>query len=128
MFLLSGLKTYFIMAVLVSGLGAGAYMYYQTTQAKIEALKAENLLYETANESLEKTLGEVRTQQKITQRNAEELTRSLQSLEKQNNELRKKFIEHDLTDLAINKPGRIESIINEGTKDVFDSIESITSE
>lgn len=40
--------------------------------------------------------------------------------------LTKKLAEHDLTYLANEKPGLIEKRINDGTKDVFDSIEQLT--
>ena len=116
------------MGTVLLGLGTGAYAYYQTSQSKIRALEAENVLYSSANETLEKTLDEVREQHEISQRNAEELSRSLTEVERQNSELRKIFLEHDLTDLAMKKPGLIESRINEGTKSVFDDIERITSE
>lgn len=42
-------------------------------------------------------------------------------------ELRKKLIEHDLTKLALEKPGLIENRINNATKKLFDDIRSSTA-
>ena len=39
----------------------------------------------------------------------------------------RKLQKHDMTRLSIAKPGRMEKIINDGTKDLFNSLESITA-
>ena len=42
-------------------------------------------------------------------------------------DLRKKLHKHNLTRLSIKKPGLIEKRINNGTKKLFDNIESLTA-
>ena len=60
-------------------------------------------------------------------------TNSLLELQSKNQEIEAEmsryldiFKRHDLTKLAIAKPGMIETRVNKGTKDVFDSIEKDT--
>ena len=43
------------------------------------------------------------------------------------NELRQTFLDHDLSNLAMQKPGLIERRVNSGTQKVFDDIESYTA-
>ena len=47
--------------------------------------------------------------------------------EEYGDDLRKKLHKHDLTRISIKKPGLIEKRINDGTKKLFERIESLTA-
>jgi len=108
--------------ILMMGLG-GYFLYNQNT-----TLKAENQAYELRDQVQKET---IEAQQKsfatqtsalnnMTARNAEiegEMSRYLDI-----------FRRHNLNKLALAKPGLIETRVNNGTKDVFDSIESDSKE
>jgi len=51
----------------------------------------------------------------------------LDAAEDYKNELIGKLQKHDLTRLSYRKPGLIEKRINNGTQNIFDSLESLTS-
>jgi hypothetical protein len=43
------------------------------------------------------------------------------------NKLRQTFAKHDLDNLALNKPGLVEKIVNKGSKKVMDNLVAITT-
>ena len=108
--------------ILMMGLG-GYFLYNQNT-----TLKAENQAYELRDQEQKLT---IEAQQEsfakqssalnnMTARNAEiegEMSRYLDI-----------FRRHNLNKLALAKPGLIEKRVNNGTKDVFDTIESDSKE
>lgn len=55
-----------------------------------------------------------------------ELQRQMQQAEQQVDDLQDIFNEHDLEELARERPGLIEGIINDGTREAFDDLECIT--
>jgi hypothetical protein len=55
------------------------------------------------------------------------LQENLNAAEDYKNELIGKLQKHDLTRLSYRKPGLIEKRINNGTQNIFDSLESLTS-
>ena len=56
-----------------------------------------------------------------------ELEAALNKSEETREEMLRIFRDHDLTNLATQKPGLIEKRINDGTRKAFDDLESITS-
>ena len=56
-----------------------------------------------------------------------DLQMKLNEAEEYGDDLRKKLHKHNLTRLSIKKPGLIEKRINDGTKKLFKSIESLTA-
>jgi DNA-binding MarR family transcriptional regulator len=57
----------------------------------------------------------------------ETLTEENQKAQEEVKNIREKFAKHDLTVLSLKKPKLIEKIINKGTKDVLNELESITT-
>lgn len=111
----------------ISAIGGGAYWYYTSTQKTILDLTAQKALLEAANDSLNETLNTIREQSKFQQENAAELQKKIAESEAALNNLRGILIDHDLTHLALKKPGLIEKRVNDGTKEVFDAIERDTT-
>jgi hypothetical protein len=54
------------------------------------------------------------------------LNQSNRNAEQRLNELRQIFAEHDLSNLALERPGLIERRINDATQNIFDDLECIT--
>jgi predicted ribosome quality control (RQC) complex YloA/Tae2 family protein len=118
-------KLYGIIIVLglLGGLGFGAKYYYDSTQAKIEQLVAEKQILDQAVKTNEATIGRMRQDAERTQRLNDELQANLREAEAGLDQIRATLSDHDLTRLALRKPGLIETRINNGTKQVFDQIE-----
>jgi chromosome segregation ATPase len=119
------LKIYGIIIVmgLLGGLGFGVKYYYDSTQAKIEQLTAEKQILDQAVKTNEATIGRLREDAARQQELNNELQANLREAEAGLDQIRATLSDHDLTRLALRKPGLIETRINNGTKEVFDQIE-----
>ena len=109
---------------IILAMGIGGYFLYQQN----ESLKAENMAYEVRDQEQKATIAAV-------QENFEKQTSALNSLTARNAEIEGEmaryldiFRRHNLNKLALARPGLIETRVNNGTKDVFDSIESDSAE
>ena len=112
---------------LIGGVVYGAYAYYNDTQQRIKTLQENNAKLETVAKTNELTINSLQqSQEKYAELN-NELQVKLDEAEKYGDDLRKKLHKHNLTRLSIKKPGLIEKRINDGTKKLFDSIESVTA-
>ena len=123
------LKVYMLIIVmgLVGGVVYGAYFYYNDTQQRIKTLQENNAKLETVAKANELTINSLQeTQERLATLN-NELQTKLNLALTYGDDLRKKLHKHDLTRLSIKKPGLIEKRINDGTKKLFDSIESVTA-
>ena len=123
------LKIYMLIFVLaiIGGVGYGAYAYYQDTQQRIATLQQNNAKLETVAKQNETTINSLQESQEKFANLNKELQGKLDEAERYGDDLRKKLHKHDLTRLSIKKPGLIEKRINDGTKKLFDNIESITA-
>ena len=123
------LKIYMLIFVLaiIGGVGYGAYAYYQDTQQRIATLQQNNAKLETVAKQNETTINSLQESQEKFANLNKELQGKLDEAERYGDELRKKLHKHDLTRLSIKKPGLIEKRINDGTKKLFDNIESLTA-
>ena len=104
--------------ILMMGLG-GWFLYNQNT-----TLKAENQAFELRDQEQKLTI-------EAQQESFETQTSALNSLTARNAEIEGEmsryldiFRRHNLNKLALAKPGLIETRVNSGTKNVFDSIEN----
>ena len=122
------LKIYILIAVvgLVGGVVYGGYYYYKDTQSRIQTLTENNVKIMAAKEAQDNTINTL-----IADRvKFDELNKELQTkLDKANdykNTLIDKLRKHDLAKLSMKKPGLVEKRINNGTKKLFRSLESLT--
>ncbi len=116
-----------VLVLLLSGvLAGGGYFYYTDTQARISQLQENNAQLKIAVETNEKTIEGMEEQAEISAELSQALAEKLQVSEASRNRLIEVFGKHDLTRLALRKPGLIESRINNGTKKAFDGIESVS--
>ena len=123
------LKIYMLIFVLgiIGGVGYGAYAYYQDTQQRIATLQTNNAKLETVAKTNELTVKSLQANQEKFATLNKDLQMKLNEAEEYGDDLRKKLHKHNLTRLSIKKPGLIEKRINNGTKKLFKSIESLTA-
>jgi hypothetical protein len=112
---------------IIGGVGYGAYAYYQDTQQRIATLQTNNAKLETVSKTNELTITSMQKNQEKFATLNKDLQMKLNEAEEYGDDLRKKLHKHNLTRLSIKKPGLIEKRINDGTKKLFKSIESLTA-
>ena len=123
------LKIYMLIIVvgLLGGVVYGAYAYYQDSQQRIATLQQNNAKLETVAKTNEMTINSLQESQEKFATLNKDLQMKLDKAEEYGDDLRKKLHKHDLTRLSIKKPGLIEKRINNGTKKLFERIESLTA-
>ena len=123
------LRVYMLIIVvgLIGGVVYGAYAYYNDTQQRIKTLQENNAKLETVAKTNELTINSLQESQEKFATLNKDLQVKLNQAEEYGDDLRKKLHKHNLTRLSIKKPGLIEKRINDGTKKLFDNIESITA-
>ena len=108
--------------ILMMGLG-GYFLYNQNT-----TLKAENQAFELRDQEQKLTI-EAQQESFATQTSAlNNMTARNAEIEGEMSRYLDIFRRHNLNKLALAKPGLIETRVNNGTKDVFDSIENDSKE
>ena len=123
------LRVYMLIIVvgLIGGVVYGAYAYYNDTQQRIKTLQENNAKLETVAKTNELTINSLQESQERFATLNNELQTKLNLALTYGDDLRKKLHKHDLTRLSIKKPGLIEKRINNGTKKLFERIESLTA-
>ena len=113
---------------------AGSFkMYYDKTQAEIEAFHLQLERSIQNQKTLESTIQQQNENLKQTIENQELMVAQIERLNDENTQaqievenIRKKFAKHDLNVLSLRKPKLIEKIINKGTKEVLSDLETLT--
>jgi len=118
---------YVILIIMISGLCGGGYLYYQDTQARLEAAAANIATLKSLTETQEATIKQQIEDQEKNQELLSNLQTSMSENEEYLDDLRRKLNKHNLTLLALKKPAQIEKRINDGTAKVFKDIESDTA-
>ena len=108
--------------LLVVSLAGSTYLFNQLTQAKANQIVLEDKISEQ-NESIKQYLAK---QEQISA-DMNKLEAEKQDALREVNKLRNTFAKHDLDNLALNKPGLIEKIVNKGTKQVMNDLVELTS-
>ena len=121
-------KLYGILLIIgiVGAIGFGAKYYYDTTQNKIAVLQDSNAKLELVAETNQNTINRLQEDNAKINQLSSELQKDLAEATKYKDELINKLQKHDLTRLSLKKPGLIEKRINNGTKKLFESFESLT--
>ena len=122
------LKLYMLIVVvgLVGGVVYGGYYYYKDTQSRIQTLTENNVKIMAAKEAQDNTINTlIADREKFDELN-KELQTKLDKANDYKNTLIDKLRKHDLAKLSLKKPGLVEKKINNGTKKLFRSLESLT--
>ena len=123
------LKIYILIVVmgLVGGVIYGGWYYYKDTQARIQTLTENSAKLEIATQQQNQTIQTlVDDAERFSELNRE-LNSQLEAANEYKSVLIEKLQKHDLTRLSMQKPGLIETVINNGTKALFDSLEKLTT-
>ena len=123
------LKIYMLIIVLglVGGVVYGGWYYYKDTQERIQTLTENSAKLEIAASTQKQTINTLVADAKKYQQLNKELNSNLEHANDYKNNLIAKLRKHDLTRLSQQKPGLVEKKINNGTKKLFKSFESITA-
>tara|TARA_A100001015_G_scaffold11835_1_gene14006 strand:- start:534 stop:938 length:405 start_codon:yes stop_codon:yes gene_type:complete len=112
----------------------GFKLYYDKAEAEKENLLVQIKQAQANTQLLENTVAkqnqEFLNQQKKTQevmQRVTELSEEHAKAVEEVNEIRKKFAKHNLDVLSLRKPKLIEKIINKGTANVLQNLETITN-
>ena len=103
-----------------------AYYYYKDTQSRIQTLTENNSKLEVAHQQQEQTINTMIEDRKKFEELNKELQVKLDKANQYKDKLIDKLRKHDLAKLSMKKPGLVEKRINNGTKKLFRSLESLT--
>ena len=118
-----GYKVSLILGVLlVASLAGSKYLFDQLSQSKANQIVLESKITEQ-NDSIKQYLAK----QEQLSANLDVLEADKQNALREVNKLRQTFAKHDLDNLALNKPGLVEKIVNKGSKKVMDNLVAITT-
>ena len=123
------IKIYILVVVLglVGGVVYGGWYYYKDTQARIQILTENSAKLEVATQQQEMTINTLVDDAEKYRELNKELNTKLEAANDYKNDLISKLRKHDLSRLSQQKPGLVEKKINNGTKKLFESFESITA-
>jgi ribosomal protein L17 len=105
----------------------GGYFYYTDTQNKLALLQQNNANLKVAAEANQETINRMQSDALAAQEQMQKLSERAKEAEKYQDELIGKLRRHNLTALALQKPGMIETRINNATTKIFDQLENDTN-
>ena len=123
------LKIYMLIVVLglVGGVVYGGYYYYKDTQARIQTLTENSAKLEQAAELQNKTIATLEADAKKYAELNNQLQTKLVAANKYKNQLLSKLRKINLSKLSAEDPAKWERKINNASKRVLESFESITA-
>jgi hypothetical protein len=111
---------------LVGGVVYGGWYYYKDTQARIQILTENGAKLEQAAQTQKQTIDTLVADAKKFQKLNSELQTNLLKANDYKNTLLGKLRKHNLTRLSAQKPNLIEKKINNASKRLLESFESLT--
>ena len=114
---------YLMILLLLGSMGTGAWWYYKDTQSTIATLRDNNSKLLIAAETNQETINSMARDYAIAQENMLALQERAKEAEAYQDELSAKLRRHDLTALTLQKPGLIETRVNNATAKIFDELE-----
>lgn len=116
-----------IILLLFSSMLGGGYFYYTDTQNKLALLQQNNANLKVAAEANQETINRMQSDALAAQEQMQKLSERAKEAEKYQDELIGKLRRHNLTALALQKPGMIETRINNATTKIFEQLENDTN-
>ena len=114
------------MLLMMIGMGVVGKMYYDDTQARLTQLRENAVKLELAARTSEETIGRLQADAAQFEQANNELRSQLVAAEAYSDVLASKLRRHNLTVLTLQKPGLIETRVNNATAKLFDEMETIT--
>lgn len=114
------------MLLLMLGMGFVGSWYYKDTQSRLMQLRENATRLELAAKTSEETIGRLQADVAQFEEANLKLQADLNAAESYSDELAGKLRRHNLTVLTLQRPGMIETRVNNATAKLFDEMESIT--
>ena len=121
-----GLKLAFIMFLMMIGMGFAGRWYYNDTQTRMIQLRENAVRLELAAKTSQETIGRLQADAAQFEQANNQLREQLNEAEAYSDDLAGKLRRHNLTVLTLQKPGLIETRVNNATAKLFDEMETIT--
>lgn len=112
--------------LIMCGMGAVGYFYYNDTQDRLAQLRENNTRLEIAAQTSQETIGRMQADAIQFAEANTKLREELDEAEEYSDDLASKLRRHNLTVLTLQKPGLIETRVNNATAKLFDEMENIT--
>ena len=122
-----GMKLSMIMAAIMVSMFIAFSWYYKDTQYRMGVLRENAAKLEVSVRANEAALEQAQADAARSAEMNQKLQADLQKAEKYGDDLRKTLGQHNLTMLALLKPGLIEQRMNDATKKLFDDITADTT-
>ena len=119
---------FLIVLLLFGSLIGGGYFYYQDSQATIATLRDNNAKLSLVAETNEATINRMKDDFAQAQVRMEDLAVRAKEAEEYQDTLIKKLRSHDLTKLTLQKPGLIETRVNNAVEKLGKDFEEYTSD
>ena len=114
------------MLLFFMGIFGGGYAYYTDTQETIANLRENNIQLTVAARDSAESLETMQNNFEVAQRQIVALKERAEQAEEYQDELIAKLRDHDLTKLTLQKPGMIETRVNNATAQIFRELEADT--
>ena len=118
----------FIIVLLFSSMLGGGYFYYKDSQSTIATLRDNNAKLSMVAETNQATITQLQKDAEQAMVRMEELAVRAKEAERYQDELISKFRRHNLTALALQKPGMIEKRVNDAVVKLSKELEEYTSD
>lgn len=117
-----------IILLLFGSMLGGGYFYYTDTQATIATLRDNNAKLEMVAEQNLATINQMKADAAQAKIRMEQLNERAREAEQYQDELISKLRRHNLTALALQKPGMIEKRVNDAVVKLSKELEEYTSD
>ena len=118
----------FIIVLLFSSMLGSGYFYYKDSQSTIATLRDNNAKLSMVAETNQATITQLQKDAEEAMVRMEELAVRAKEAERYQDELISKFRRHNLTALALQKPGMIEKRVNDAVVKLSKELEEYTSD
>ena len=119
---------FLVIILLFGSVLGGGYFYYQDSQATIATLRDNNATLSMVAEPNQATITQLQKDAEEAMVRMEELAVRAKEAERYQDELISKFRRHNLTALALQKPGMIEKRVNDAVVKLGKELEEYTSD
>ena len=119
---------FLIIVLLFSSMLGGGYFYYKDSQSTIATLRDNNAKLSMVAETNQATITQLQKDAEEAMVRMEELAVRAKEAERYQDELISKFRRHNLTALALQKPGMIEKRVNDAVVKLSKELEEYTSD
>ena len=122
-----GMKLSLILGGLLIATAAGSFYYIDYLNDQIGILKGNQVVLETEIEKQNESIQNYLAEQENQQAQLNQLENDKRAAMEDVNRLRKTFANHDLDELALAKPGMLQSCVNKASNRVMTTLENLSN-